>query len=462
MDIGTASSTPASLATDAAPAAGGIPATTSASRNGHLVTDAVTPTVERTSSNASGLRAWFGDKLAHLETGLIVAIAVAPMIAIFVTVLAYVDPFERSLWRELTQNIPLVLIIPGNLLVVWFVLGLPIAFLRLGSADRANPASHGQLKNRLIGLEAGCATSDIVQDSPDANRRQIEAALLQQISYVMRCLAMKGSSWMVGSGYISLWRQLDHMDSTLNFILPTYRVWARAQGLLLRLPTASKVGGTGLPEQLTNAMERLANPATEAQARAEIAQIQLIVDASRTDRYSGLLRARNMLLAACTMTSLVLYALFWLGIVAARSTSTAPSLLGAALFFTTLGGLVGLFQLLYIDSQVDTGVDDYGLSLARVVVAPQVAGLAALVGVVLTSLTTATLSSTTGAANTIPVALEQIGRPANVVVAVAFALSPGMVMSRFRQRIEDTKRELTKSSGSVLNRRSSNRYDENS
>src|SRR5207237_4556752 len=104
--------------------------------------------------------------------------------------------------------------------------------------------------------------------------------------------------------------------------------------------------------------------------------------------------------------------------------------------------------------QADTGVDDYGLSLARIIVAPQLAGLAALVGVVLTSLTTSTLSGSPATppvvANSIPAALDQIRNPANVLVAVVFGLSPGLVFSRFRQNIEQTKRDLSRTSSASI------------
>jgi len=146
------------------------------------------------------------------------------------------------------------------------------------------------------------------------------------------------------------------------------------------------------------------------------------------------------------------YALFWLGIVALPATASSQAILGASLFFTTVGAMVGLFQLLYAESQADTGVDDYGLSLARIIVAPQLAGLAALMGVVLTSLTTSTLSgspATPAVTSSIPAALEQIRNPANVLVAVAFGLSPGLVFSRFRQNVEQTKRELTRTGGAA-------------
>jgi hypothetical protein len=134
--------------------------------------------------------------------------------------------------------------------------------------------------------------------------------------------------------------------------------------------------------------------------------------------------------------------------VALPATPTSQAILGAALFFTTVGALVGLFQVLYAESQADNGVDDYGLSIARIIVAPQLAGLAALLGVVLTSLATSTLggspNSVPAVPSTIRAALDQIRNPASVLVAVAFALSPGLVFSSFRQNVEQTKRELTR------------------
>jgi hypothetical protein len=80
--------------------------------------------------------------------------------------------------------------------------------------------------------------------------------------------------------------------------------------------------------------------------------------------------------------------------------------------------------------------------------------LAALVGVVLTSLATSALAGSppapVSAPRSIPDALNQIQNPANVLVAVAFALSPGLVFSRFRQTIEQNKQDLSKSSSASI------------
>jgi hypothetical protein len=341
-------------------------------------------------------------------------------------------------------------------------MGLLFGLLRPGTAAHANPSSHAQLQSRLLDIEAYVRDSKAAQGETQADR-----ALHRQLDFVWKALQAKGPKWVLGDGFISMWRQVDRMEAQLNYLMPLDRVWARAQGLLLRLPgqAASSTDGSDLRTQLSAAAQLLVTDpaptgAVESRARGAVAQVQGFIESSRTDRYSGLLRARNMMLASCSMTSVALYGMFWLGIVALPDTVSQP-ILSSALFYTTIGALVGLFQLLYAESQSQTGVDDYGLSLARLVVAPQLAALAALVGVVLTSLTTSTLSGAPAAqgvaasalpavqgvvANTIPAALDQIRNPANVLVAVAFALSPGLVFSRFRENIEQTKQALSRTS----------------
>jgi hypothetical protein len=439
------------------------PPTDNSRRNGYHAAEVILPPQKPRTSRWG----WFSGLLAHLETGLVVALPVAPVIATFLTVVLYIDPLQPAVWRQITASVPMVLMVPGNIVLVWLSLGLGLALLRLGTAARANPGSYAQLNTRLLGFEMYRSTKAPRQDGV-----LIEHSLDLQLDFVWRALEVSGPKWMLGDGFISLWRQVDQMDSLLNYLLPTYRVWARAQGLLLRLPgsTASAPSSTDVRGQLTAAIALLngkpvankveAAGATttrsgeglpaESRARGGVAQIQMLIDSGRTDRYSGLLRARNIMLAACTMTSIAVYALFWLGIVALPATPTSQGILGASLFFTTVGALVGLFQVLYAEAQADTGVDDYGLSIARIVVAPQLAGLAALLGVVLTSLATSTLSGSPATApvtNTIPAALDQIRNPANVLVAVAFALSPGLVFSRFRENVEQTKRELIRTGG---------------
>ena len=109
--------------------------------------------------------------------------------------------------------------------------------------------------------------------------------------------------------------------------------------------------------------------------------------------------------------------------------------------------------MLYAESQADTGVDDYGLSIARIVVAPQLAGLAALLGVVLTSLATSTLGGSPNSAPWCPTRFRRrwirSATPPTCSLQWRSRSRPGLVFSRFRQNVEQTKRELTRTSSAA-------------
>jgi hypothetical protein len=423
------------------------------SRNGHSAPVAPTTDFETSLHPSLGRFACF---VAHLETGLMLAIPLAPVVATFLTVLMYIDLPESNIWQTLTSSVPAVVLFPLIVLVSWLALAIPLTLTRLGTPDRANSSSYAHLTSRLLTIEAFRNPADAAREGAPA----LDPALCRQLDFIRGTLNSVGPKWILGDGFVGLWRLVDRLDAALNYLMPRDRVWSRAQALLIWLPNPSSPH-SGVPDpraQLNAAIEALGKETppdawTEVSQRGMVAQIQTLIDSSKTDRYAGFVRARNMLLASCTMTALALYAIFWLGIVALPP-DISRQILSSALFFTTIGALVGLFQLLYVESKSETGVDDYGLSVARLIVAPQLAALAALVGVVLTSLATSALSgsptSTAQAPTSIPEALNQIRNPANVLVAVAFALSPGLVFSRFRENIEQNKQDLSKSTSASI------------
>lgn len=420
------------------------------SRNGHAAT--VNPLIDVAPQASPGRFACF---VAHVETGLMLAIPLAPVVATFLSVLLFID-LPANMWQSLVGTVPVVVLFPLIMLACWLVLALPLSLTRLGTAARANASSYAHLAGKLLTIEAYRSPSDAAQEGAST----LEPALCRQLDFVRNALQSVGPQWILGDGFISLWRLVDRLDAALNYLMPRDRVWARAQALLIWLPNPSSVH-SGVPDpraQLNTAIDVLGKETppdawADVSQRGMVSQIQMLIDSSKTDRYAGFVRARNVLLASCTLTAIALYAIFWLGIVALPAEVSRP-ILSSAMFFTTIGALVGLFQLLYAESQSETGVDDYGLSVARLIVAPQLAALAALVGVVLTSLATSALSGSPSAPvpapRSIPDALNQIQNPANVLVAVAFALSPGLVFSRFRQTIEQNKHDLSKSTSASI------------
>ena len=110
-----------------------------------------------------------------------------------------------------------------------------------------------------------------------------------------------------------------------------------------------------------------------------------------------------------------------------------------------LGAIVGLFARLNTESnQTDVAIDDYGLTMARVLVAPLLSGLAALVGVFLLPIVFGlTTSSGTHGLN---ISAIYDFTTYNLVFAAIFGFVPNLVINVLQQKSEDVKSEIKSSS----------------
>src|SRR4051794_5365022 len=80
--------------------------------------------------------------VAHVETGLMLAVPLAPVVATFLTVLMYIDLPESNFWQTLTSTGPAVALFPLTIVVSWLVLAIPLSLMPLGTAARANSTSY--------------------------------------------------------------------------------------------------------------------------------------------------------------------------------------------------------------------------------------------------------------------------------------------------------------------------------
>lgn len=177
-------------------------------------------------------------------------------------------------------------------------------------------------------------------------------------------------------------------------------------------------------------------PRSEAEARTTLRRVRHSINQFRTERWAGLVRARNQLMTTTGLTGLALYAAVWLGIMmleryGPEGRDPAEVIAYAALFFL-IGGAIGLFNQCYRDTKALTAVDDYGLTPARLMATPLVSGVAAVSGVVLI------LSATAG--------LHDFTSPDklafNVVAAATFGLTPTILLDRLLQQTEQFKAEI--------------------
>jgi hypothetical protein len=187
-------------------------------------------------------------------------------------------------------------------------------------------------------------------------------------------------------------------------------------------------------------------PHTVGDAVSLVRTIRRAVNEFRDSSRAGLVRARNQLLLTVGLTSIVVYTLLWLSLVVPAPTYTIEAGLG----YYLIGAVVGLFTRLRNEANAETGIDDFGLSLARLIAAPLLAGLAGLLGVVLLSMTAATQNGQQALA--LANAFDLGRTPLNLVTAAIFGLSPGLLIDRLSEKSEQYKQDLKSSEPSTVTR----------
>ena len=148
------------------------------------------------------------------------------------------------------------------------------------------------------------------------------------------------------------------------------------------------------------------------------------------ERWDGLVRARNQLMVTAFLTAFFTYILV---IIAILAHVPAMNTLDAMVFYF-LGAIVGLFGRLFDERNADTVIDDYGLSMARIIVTPLISGLAALVGVLF--VTSSTIDT-----------IYKINLQ-NLVFASVLGFAPNLLISMLRSKSEDIKGQIKSASPS--------------
>jgi hypothetical protein len=399
---------------------------------------------------------WIRGVVADLGAAALVTAGLVPVVATLLTAAVYI-----YIGVPVSRTDPTAALL-GNLLLSWVILAMPCALLGLGRPRNVNRSAFEKIQSRLTEV---CAWSDTPPTpscaNSEAERRRATAqnALKSHLQDTKSSLEKRGIMWALGTGYIGIWRRLNAAESLLAYVEPLEQVSTRAYRLSARLAESSMPGAAAMEATLNKARRAIGPKRTSAAAadgvdprrratrrvsssgmseddiRGAVCEIQFAINEFRTHRYAGLVQARNLLLGASAVGGVALYALLWLAL------GMDGTHVGWWLAFYLVGAMVGIMNVLYTQASVDSSVEDYSLSTARVLVAPQLAGIAALIGVLLTASTAMTQGSDASTA----AAASQFFRPVNFLAAAGFALSPGVVLSGLRKKTEDYKQEIKSS-----------------
>src|SRR5579885_1682692 len=414
-------------------------------------------------------------------TALVATSAAVPVVAAMVTVASYVAPFPAT-WHEWIA-VPLGAIIT---LVAWLLSALPCR--RFASAVYANRCSYGSLFNQLRDVQSRLCTLD------DKRRKDPENPLVKSDAYniafteiatwcedIERELKCRGLSWLLATGYINMWRGLHHAEEAMIEIEPAEAVLNKAihdelclQGsnmnnseeLLDKLRIAVKVlSVTGTRYLIKQPREQEADDDTESdssqgqpaqsvqfapsrrtviemEARVILREIRHTVNEYRDNRWEGLIHTRNRLMMMVIVTSFLAYVLLCLPVV----NEVNPSYVITATVFFLVGAIVGLFNRLHLETQTSNAINDYGLSMARVIATPVLSGLAAVGSVLVFVLLANAIQSGLNITDKIT-DIYSIS-PLHIILAAVFGLTPNLLIGLLQQKAESYKSDIQSSKAS--------------
>ncbi len=410
---------------------------------------------------------------------LVAAITPLPFLAALITIIVYLSPSPLPAGAFFTWlGTSSIVIILGLIITLsaWFLLAIPCR--RFATAEGGRPSDYEKLMGEVTDLDNRLKVirekDEATQDNAIAHEKAREITILDvdtAVATIMARLKRNGLTWL-STGYVSLWDRINQADEAIIDVLPCEAVIESvnyealrlknsevpdSKDLLTRLEEARTTLSSDLKrsEQLseqnqdTNLQQSTAqatpalpkkaadppSPSTAIneqgsqqsvqEARADIRQVKSALHNFTNERWDGLVRARNQLMGTAFLTAFFTYMLVIIAVLA----NVPPTNTLDAMVFYFLGAIVGLFGRLFDERNADTVMDDYGLSMARIIVTPLISGLAALVGVlfVTTSSTIATLYQLT---------LQ------NLVFAAALGFAPNILISLLRSKSEDIKGQI--------------------
>jgi hypothetical protein len=431
-----------------------------------------------------------------------------PIFMLIANIALYFVEADVILWRgrssisDKARNGTNILAAIAIALILWWLFALWSR--RSTTAATVNAGVYGDLCEQLTDLSARIPDRPPCPTEPAA-----VAAYRQAIAHRDVIAADLGSTdgalrWVTGTGYTNAWKSIHRLQEALIIFDTPEEVIAGALRDEWRLKGSAieqvdevlttlryALTGFGLPP-VPGMVPPLPPPSRE-QARALLSKVHYVIDEFRDTRREGLVRARNRLLGTGLMAGLSTNLLLAFVILALRDDPDQRMRIVTAGILFFVGAIIGLFNRLYVDGHTDTGVEDFGLSTARLISTPLASGLAAVFGVLISvllpgvldgvlpassTLTTAPPTSAiaapapqatpTGASGQVaPVAnpsapitqlpAKTVGLgdvfdvqryPFEVVLAAIFALTPGLLITRLQRQTDKFKADLTSTQAS--------------
>jgi len=400
-------------------------------------------------------------------TGLVASSAAVPIVAAMITVAVYIALFPAPGHRWIA--IPLGAIIT---VIAWLLFAIPCR--RFASAIYANRCSYGSLINQLRDLNTRLKVLDGRQQGNSGAAPSDTCKIALEEAHVwcddIECeLKSKGLCWLLGTGYINVWKLLHHAEEALIEVEPIEAVVTKSLKDELCLQDSHIGNSEVLLDKLRIAVKKLSPSAmvyltkqsrehkassdprskgnqsrsdSEMEARATLREVRRTINEYRDTLWEGLIHVRNRLMMIVVITGFLVYILLSLPIV---KDVDPPYVIAATIFFL-VGAIVGLFNRLHQETQINNAVNDYGLSMARVIATPVLSGLAAIGSVLVITLLAGTIQNDLKVSDDIT--SIYVINPGHIVLAAIFGLAPSLLISMLQQKAEGYKSDIKSSKAS--------------
>jgi hypothetical protein len=340
--------------------------------------------------------------------------------------------------------------------IVWVVLWLfaGMFYAPFTSPAKANARSYGELRNKLALLDArrhalcDVPPNPVVPPDPKAvpTKADVDSACSEAKGYLdwVR-VQMDGPGelrWVNGAGYIDLWQRLHRAEEALLMATPKDHLFDEELYDELRLKDSAIPNRDDLMGILRAVKRFLCDAPVDAsvdlkidslgKAASALANVRFSINDFRDSSWNGLLQVRNQTMTTLLLTNITLFAFADAAVISGAS---GRAMLSATLFLLT-GAAVGFFNRLNSQFQSKVAVDDYGLTNARIVAIPAYSGLAAVAGVVITSVAGVVTGASTPELGSLFKLPPGTGL---LVVAAAFGAAPDLVLSRLGDASEKFK-----------------------
>jgi hypothetical protein len=371
--------------------------------------------------------------------------------------------------------------------IVFLIIAI-FCYSSVGTVQGAGMRSFGQLRTRLCQLRARFdalgirgESSVAFADEDFSNAAGVEAYRCYECARWYLQEHRAGLRWVTGMGYINAWGLVHRSEEALVKVEPAEIVFRGAvhdrlamqdskigkrDELLNKLTTAAMdlypegaiyfIDDSQLLRKIAEVVNKIhaAQPPVDIDdlksnsrerqnaARMMLGEIRRTLNEYRDNLWESILRERNRLMNTIAVTGLVTHILLCITIVMMGIIHAEKTLLMAATAYYVVGAIAGLFLRFWNEINSDNAMEDFGLSMARLLAIPLLSGLAGIGGVLISLLLSDILTSSGQA-----ITFADMFRfdPNYFLTAAAFGLAPDLLIRGLQQKVAKYSSELRKS-----------------